>query len=328
MERKTLSICILTYNREKLLIELLYSILKNNPPRSVEIIISDNDSLDNTELVVKEFIHNYSSIIDIKYFRNEKNYGIDGNTIRSIERATGKYTWLFSDDDIMPEGVIDYVLKSVQVHDYNLVYITHYSFKDGMDYKKVYKTFYPRNDFKLHSGCELFKIGGFGFISGDIFRTDLAKEKLKKIKGIYNNSHIEIALHIAFTTKGDYLFIGKKSVAARMPSKWNRVSFCKDAYIHTIDVYESLVVQNILPETFLRKLRIKFIYWDIFRFLINASINKDFENIKTLKRELSNKFPYIRHKFILNIYFIICSNVFFINLFKPVYYYVVSKRNS
>lgn len=78
--RPLLSICIPTYNRAQLLKETLESVLvqvdRTNIDK-VEIIIADNASTDETDAVMAEIKKNAKPAI--KYLKNEKNVGLDGN---------------------------------------------------------------------------------------------------------------------------------------------------------------------------------------------------------------------------------------------------------
>ncbi len=66
-----------------------------------ELVIVDNASTDKTAAICKEF-----SARDprIRYFRNEKNIGINPNFDRCVQLAKGKYfSWLAHDDELTPE---------------------------------------------------------------------------------------------------------------------------------------------------------------------------------------------------------------------------------
>lgn len=95
-----LSICIPTYNRKKYLKESLDSIINQEwfNEEEIEIVISDNASIDNTTEFVKEYQNKYKNI---KYFRNDENIGADRNIIKVLQLWNGKYVWWISDDDIM-----------------------------------------------------------------------------------------------------------------------------------------------------------------------------------------------------------------------------------
>lgn len=90
-----LSICIPTYNRSAFLRGALENITKNDAfnNQDIEIIISDNASTDDTEVVAKEFCQQYQNI---KYFKNKENIR-DKNFYLSLSRANGKYVRLFND---------------------------------------------------------------------------------------------------------------------------------------------------------------------------------------------------------------------------------------
>lgn len=105
-----LSICIPTYNRADLLGELLASIVSQIDPKTVEIAISDNGSVDHTQQVVERFIE---SGANIKYARAETNLGADRNYLNSVRIATGEYCWLFGSDDLMPPGAIFHILNVI-----------------------------------------------------------------------------------------------------------------------------------------------------------------------------------------------------------------------
>ncbi len=79
-----LSICIPTYNRATLLDQCLRSIVEQtHESLDYEIIVSDNNSNDTTEEVVRK----YASITNLRYFKNEENIG----AVRNILNLVGKY---------------------------------------------------------------------------------------------------------------------------------------------------------------------------------------------------------------------------------------------
>ena len=98
-----LSICIPTYNRINQLDNCLNSILiskKNVDNFNFEVCISDNNSQEDTESIIKK----YNKELVIKYNRNEKNYGFAINGIKTISMAEGEFSWMIGNDDlILPE---------------------------------------------------------------------------------------------------------------------------------------------------------------------------------------------------------------------------------
>lgn len=106
-----LSICIPTYNRCFFLkknLELLSSIIVNLGIKTdIEVIVIDNCSSDNTQLVVHEEQNNF---VYFRYIRNDKNIGIGGNIVKSLEVPSSEYIMLIGDDDYISEDYLKEVI--------------------------------------------------------------------------------------------------------------------------------------------------------------------------------------------------------------------------
>ncbi|GJL56736.1 MAG: hypothetical protein NPIRA02_38680 [Nitrospirales bacterium] len=74
----------------------------------IEVIISDNNSSDNTEEVVSGF-----SDSRIRYIRQAKNIGANNNWNFCLEQASGGYFLLLHDDDLIDADHIETCMKSV-----------------------------------------------------------------------------------------------------------------------------------------------------------------------------------------------------------------------
>lgn len=89
-----LSICIPTYNRADFLQGALDNIVSDESFDSrVEVIISDNTSTDNTQIIGEKYASQYENIF---YFRNAENLK-DENFFLALSRAHGQYVRLFND---------------------------------------------------------------------------------------------------------------------------------------------------------------------------------------------------------------------------------------
>jgi glycosyltransferase involved in cell wall biosynthesis len=95
------TVCIPTYNRRKLLMASLQSVLHQSL-HDVEIIISDNASTDDTEEYVR-------SLDDprIRYDRLPENIGLFGNLSRCLRLGSGRYRVVLPDDDLMLPGNLE-----------------------------------------------------------------------------------------------------------------------------------------------------------------------------------------------------------------------------
>lgn len=109
-----LSICIPTYNRCDALKKSLNRYVNcDGFDESVEIVISDNASTDDTELIAKSFCDNYNNI---KYYRNNQNI-CDSNFELALKRGTGKYLKLQNDTTLYDKNALVYLKKCIQISD-------------------------------------------------------------------------------------------------------------------------------------------------------------------------------------------------------------------
>lgn len=109
-----LSICIPTYNRAEILRHTLEHYFESPEcDETIEVIVSDNASTDDTQLVCEHFSRNYSNF---KYYRNEENVR-DANFAIVLDYAKGEYVKLMNDTIYIPtEGLR---LMKQQIHTYS-----------------------------------------------------------------------------------------------------------------------------------------------------------------------------------------------------------------
>lgn len=114
-----LSILIPTYNREPFLLKniriLSDYIRKSNLQTEIEIIISNNNSNDNTDRTVKLFQQNNSDI-QINYFSQKENLGLEKNALFVLSKAKGKYVMFLGDDDYIEFEYLIECLKCIQIN--------------------------------------------------------------------------------------------------------------------------------------------------------------------------------------------------------------------
>jgi|GEM_PF-1867603 len=119
LEKGLVSICVPTYNRYNLIGELLDSILAQTYTK-LEIIITDNSD----NLKTKELIESKYQDQRIRYFKNEKNLGMGGNTLRAFSYVNGEYLTFTPDDDIwIDKDKLQKQVNFLEEHqDINIVY--------------------------------------------------------------------------------------------------------------------------------------------------------------------------------------------------------------
>lgn len=112
------SICIPTYNGASFLREALESV-KNQIYSSIEVIVSDDDSQDNTLALVQNFKKEVDFPVTIV---SHKPNGIGANWNNSIKHANGEYIkFIFQDDVLLPNCISEMVAVFAQYPKLGLV---------------------------------------------------------------------------------------------------------------------------------------------------------------------------------------------------------------
>src|SRR3990167_10551260 len=97
------SISIPTYNCADFIRECLDSIIQQEYS-NFEIIISDDASTDNTQIILSEYLQKYPDMIKLNI--NPHNLGISKNSNVILSFCKGKYVAMFAGDDVMLPGKI------------------------------------------------------------------------------------------------------------------------------------------------------------------------------------------------------------------------------
>ena len=115
-----LSICIPTYNRSKYLKQTLDSIISKKiflNSFDVEIIISNNCSTDNTEIICTEYVNKFPD--KIKYIRQESPVLPDLHIFKTIEYASGEFCKINNDTCIFLENSLDHIVNYLKENNSN-----------------------------------------------------------------------------------------------------------------------------------------------------------------------------------------------------------------
>ncbi len=105
------SIIIPVYNKVKLTLNCISSILNSKNSTSFEIIVSDDCSNDETPSIIKKYEEKFSNI---KYRRNEENRGFAYTCNRGAELAEGKFLLFLNNDTIVKDHFIDNFFKAYE----------------------------------------------------------------------------------------------------------------------------------------------------------------------------------------------------------------------
>ena len=188
MNKPLLSIAIPTYNRCVFLDKALKSIYDQitGIKGSIEIIVSDNCSTDNTKEVVESYIRNGLSVT---YLLNETNKGPDFNITQCFFNTNGKFVLILGDDDFFIDGALQKIVNVLNVeHDAGVVYVK------GVSYDKEFNlngTINTDHSYYVHHYKDTFlrEVNFYlTFISGNILNKNYFDRETDVSE--FNNSYL------------------------------------------------------------------------------------------------------------------------------------------
>lgn len=126
MSNILLTIIIPCFNAECYIESTLNSITSQMKD-SVELIIIDDGSTDNTAKIIFEFQKKYKG--NIVYYKQE-NRGASSARNNGINYAQGQYIWFIDSDDYIVNGAIDYILERILKGSPDLIHFNFNYLKD------------------------------------------------------------------------------------------------------------------------------------------------------------------------------------------------------
>ena len=177
-----LTIAIPAHNKSNFLKQAILSIKKETDfGDDVNIIISDNSS--NNE-IKKLYFDEFSKDENVKLF-NSKNYScLDSNVNRAVELSTGKYVWIFGDDDLIVPGILRKIKEFLKRKNPSLVVLNSKSFREEEIIEESrlprgVKSFYGKND---NDEFLVDLVGYLTYVGGILVERDLWIENYDKSK--------------------------------------------------------------------------------------------------------------------------------------------------
>lgn len=235
---KEISIIMPVYNSEKYLESSINSIL-NQCGKKEELIVIDDGSTDNSEIICRKYINNSS----FKYIK-KVNGGVSSARNLGIEQAKGKYITFIDSDDIMRDNVIKEYKRIINDNNYEMIIA---GFNEMYVNKLIQKSNFNTKEFSKQNLQKAFfednSIGGFVWnklYSLNIIKSNNIKfdEEINICEDMLFNmnylKYIEKAL-ITNIVVVDYR-IRKNSAARKMThDKINRLYYCFDQIEKIID---------------------------------------------------------------------------------------------
>ena len=193
MQQNLLSIAIPTYNRRKKLQQLIesihYNLANSKVAKDIELIISDNNSTDSTDLMLKDFSELERSY-KFTYHWNIKNLGCDENFGIVIEKSSGKFAWLLGDDDQIEPHSIDFLHNTLSNNqEIGFCFLNYYE-RFAKDPQESNTSFIAQSDeyIKVSNFENFHKQAMFGYsmISSCVYKKSLFSKILPKHSGAPN----------------------------------------------------------------------------------------------------------------------------------------------
>lgn len=93
------SVCLITYGQEEFIEQAINSVLMQKCDFDLEVILANDCSPDNTDIIIQNILQNHPNSSVVKYIRHEKNIGMMSNFIFAIQQCKGKYVAICEGDD-------------------------------------------------------------------------------------------------------------------------------------------------------------------------------------------------------------------------------------
>lgn len=118
-----LEIFLITYNRASKLQKTLMQLFDDNSPiKNLSITIIDNNSNDNTSLIIQKYQSQYSNL---HYIKNKYNIGGNANIVNAFYKASKEYVWILADNDFYSWDDWGQVEKEISKHTDAIVVATY-----------------------------------------------------------------------------------------------------------------------------------------------------------------------------------------------------------
>jgi glycosyltransferase involved in cell wall biosynthesis len=192
VKESLVTIAIPTFNRgHRLAIalqQILMEINRYSLNREINIVISDNNSSDNTEEVCLKFKELFAiSGINFIMYKNEKNLGFSINVLESYFRANASYTLFFSDDDNLESGFLKQLLLDIKKYQFSVGVYNFCQEPHGVRNLLIKESCVLSGESAFEGLCLLVS---WPKLSGLVLRNDHQRERYKKISDLITKENI------------------------------------------------------------------------------------------------------------------------------------------
>lgn len=111
-----ISVCIITYNIENYILECLNSVISQVGDFKYEIVVNDDNSTDNTFVVLQKFVR-LNAEYPIRVYQNKANLGLNLNYLQALARCNGHFIAMLDGDDFwISTNKLNYQLAFLKNH--------------------------------------------------------------------------------------------------------------------------------------------------------------------------------------------------------------------
>ena len=325
MNKKILSISVAAYNLEKLISKNIESFINSEVKDKLEIIVTDDESKDNTAQIVEQYEKKYPGIVRLI---KQKNAG-PGSTVNSgIKHATGKYFKMVDGDDWVVTENLKEIIEYLEKTNVEMV-ITNYQVFSDKDNKIIKTCTYnlPQNkelDFKDY--CKSLDLG----MHAVMFKTSILQENnIALDNGFYTDTEYvllpsEFIKTFSYINLDLYVYLvaqANQSVSAQSMRK--NIKMHDFVLNRLIDFYEDKKKQNINENVLIYiKNRIALVAANqLSTYLTYENKKERLQKIKSFNIELKNKSNdiYGRYKTNKKAFLIVYSNYLLANIVSKLY---------
>lgn len=223
------SICMITYNHENYIKQAIDSVLMQETDFDFELVISNDNSPDNTEKVIQEIIATHPKAHCIRYIKREPNLGMLNNSRETLKECKGEFIAICEGDDYWTDPKklqkqVDFLSKNkeyaISFHKVNLLEPDGSIIDDNITIlPKKYKTIedLAKSGNYMHTPSIMFRNVGFTYPeqyevtpAGDFFKQMLIAEYgnihyIDEVMAVYRNG-------VGVWSTKDYLYRIKNTV--------------------------------------------------------------------------------------------------------------------
>lgn len=212
MSLPLLTIAIPTYNRASYLDinlnQLLTNINQLEDKSILEIIISNNASTDNTDLIVSKYI---DKGLNVNYYKNESNIGPDRNFESCLSKAKGKYFWIFGDDELLFNSALKKIIYVLSQNDVGCIYLSGIGYDKSFDLSKY--DLISNEKIEIITSTEYIKKVNYHltFCTGNIFNRNCLSDDFDSKKHIGSNlNQVHWYLNVLNNNNNRHIILNEK----------------------------------------------------------------------------------------------------------------------